>query len=82
MTDGNAEKRVIINYRGAIYVSVEDKDNTRGQNIDAAKYLFDELKKQYDAENAVNCAVCAEANNIIPPQPPKKITAESPMDVI
>ncbi len=63
--------RIVLNYRGAIFVSVEDADGCTLDAQSAAVVLYDKLKADYDAENKINCLECAKANNINPPETQK-----------
>ena len=72
MTNKTNGSKVIMNYRGQVFVSVEDAG---GDTIHAhvlAKMLYDDLKADYDHENKVSCLECAKENNIKPPEGPQK----------
>ncbi len=63
--------KVIMNYRGMIFVSIEDADGHTDIAKRMATNLYDKLKMDYDSENLKSCLECAKENNIKSPEGPR-----------
>ncbi len=64
--------KVIMNYRGHVFVSVESGQGDTEYAYGRALLLYNKLKADYDHENKVSCLECAKENNIKPPEGPQK----------
>lgn len=76
--------RVILNYRGQVFVSIEDGKGDTHSALVSAVVLYNKLKADYDAEDTLRCLECAKENNIKAPEPNKieKKIIDSPQAVL